>query len=245
MMKKTLLYSLAIAMLLTSTTSCEVSDTRTYLGTMAGAEIGGTIGEAIGWMSTSRHDGPGKAMLGSVIGTVAGAAIGNSMAKNSKKAKKYGRKDDTINDYGYYNDNSSADYQTGGGYDNSYDTNRDMSNRHHATAGSLTIHNVTYQDEDGDGRFSRYETINVMYEVTNRSRYPQSVVLSIDDPSNAKNFAFSPANTVTINAGQTIRYKAKAFCKSRPKSGYTNIIVTASSGANATASSSIRIHCVK
>ena len=71
----------------TTIASCDISSSRNYMGTMAGAEIGGVIGEAMGWMSTSRHDGPGKAMLGSIIGTVAGAAIGNAITKDNTQVQ--------------------------------------------------------------------------------------------------------------------------------------------------------------
>ena len=253
-MKKIAISSLAAIFLLSSITSCETMDSRSYLGTMAGAEIGGTIGEAIGWLSTSRHDGPGKAMLGSIIGTVAGAAIGNVLT--SPKSKKEA-KAERYNDYNDYNNYSSGrsndygDYQTGGGYD-SYDYNNYSSrqskksrkyqdNSYTSNNGMLTISKVSYQDEDGDGRISRYETVNVIYEVTNDGQSTATVTLSVDDPDNSRNFAFSPSNTIDMRPGETVRYKAKVFCKSKPSSGFTNVRVYARSQTAGAASSSVRI----
>lgn len=245
---KKIAYFLSSIILVGSLTSCDGMDTRSYLGTMAGAEIGGTIGEAIGWLSTSRHDGPGKAMMGSVIGTVAGAVIGNQLSKPKSSKKSYS------NDY-YDNDYASenaSNYQTGGGYDAPYTSSRSTSTpvytkRNHTgatynnTGSQLSIRNLTYQDEDGDAHFGRYETINVIYEVRNNGQTPAQVDLIIDDPTHPNNFAFSPANNVVIQPGQTIRYKAKAFCKSRPKSRTCDIIAYANSSTHGNASAQMRI----
>ena len=49
-MKKITTYTLASTLLFSSMSSCGTMDSRSYLGTMAGAEIGGTIGElSDGW----------------------------------------------------------------------------------------------------------------------------------------------------------------------------------------------------
>lgn len=249
---KKIAYFLSSIILVGSLTSCDSMDTRSYLGTMAGAEIGGTIGEAIGWLSTSRHDGPGKAMMGSVIGTVAGAVIGNQLAKPKSSKKSYSS-DYYDNDYSYEN---SSNYQTGGGYNTDYNyTPRSSSSRttsgyatrshrgvNYNNAGSqLSIRNLTYQDEDGDARFGRYETINVIYEVRNNGQTPAQVDLVIDDPTHPNNFAFSPSNNVIVQPGQTIRYKAKAFCKSRPKSRTCDIIAYANSSTHGNAYASMTI----
>ncbi len=252
MMRKTnfCLLALSAALLAGGMGSCATSSPQGYLGTMAGAEIGGTIGEAIGWLSTNRHDGPGKAMLGSIVGTVAGAIIGNHIAAQSEKS------DTRRHDGKKYSDNTSSyypDYQTEGGYDasrsNAYKgkagKKATISERSFSEYGTpLTIRNVTYQDENGDGRFSRYETINVIYEVTNTASHSVEALLYIDDPEQSKNFAYSPASTVTINPGQTIRYKAKAFCKNVPKSNYTDIRIYAQDKLGTkTAATSLRVRC--
>ena len=194
--------------------SCTYSSSSNYMGTMAGAEIGGVIGEAFGLMATHRHEGPGKAMLGLVLGTAAGAAIGNAVTK-----------DGTATGKSYHRDTYS-DYQTGGGYDSS----SSYSSYGYATTPScLSIHNVTYQDENGDGRFSRNETINITYEIKNHGNTDLSDVVLMVEPVNAKNIAVSPFTTVNIKAGETLRYKAKAFCKSYPTTNTTIFTVGASS----------------
>ncbi|MBQ4277668.1 MAG: hypothetical protein II750_06165 [Bacteroidaceae bacterium] len=252
-MRKTWIYIVSAAMLSTSLlTSCDFTSSRNYMGTMAGAEIGGVIGEALGWMSTDRHDGPGKAMLGSVIGTVAGAAIGNVLTKDREEhVVASSRRDDSRRDDIYRSDTqANGGYQTGGGYqtDGGYQTNggyqtgSDYNTRNYT---SLSIAGVTYQDEDGDGRFSRNETVNIIYEVTNHSSVAANVELKVETLSDSKNFVLSPANTVKIGPHETIRYKAKAFCKSRTSSGSVKFRLLASSSTAGNASAELQIRMSK
>lgn len=195
--------------------ACSSTSPNSYLGMMAGAEIGGTLGEAIGLMSTNRHDGPGKAMLGSVIGTVAGAAIGYEIASNADEANAAKRR------------TSSTAYA---------DATYDASDVAATTTQPLTITNITYQDEDGDGKFARYETINVIYEITNNTRQSLSVCLAIDAPNHADNLACSPNTDTTIEPEKTIRYKAKAFLKDKPSAGSVDIRVAATANGYTTSS---------
>lgn len=241
---------LAGVALLSSVTGCNTSSTNGYLGTMAGAEIGGTIGEAIGWLSTSRHDGPGKAMVGSIIGTVAGAVIGNQIATQSEKNHDTSRRQNqNSDDYAYGTATQSEknyDYQTSGGYDTYSPApadNHSYSIGHHPGSAGLTIGRVSFQDENGDGKFSRYETINVIYEVTNNTSSEASVSLSIDNPHYANAIAFSPVQTARIAPGKTIRYKAKAFMKNNVKARFVDINVYADSPTAGHASSVLKVKC--
>lgn len=247
-MKTAIAYLSAGVILLQSLTACSSSSSNVYLGTMAGAEIGGTIGEAIGWLSTSRHDGPGKAMLGSIIGTVAGAVIGNQVATQAEESEKSQRRDRRRDRY----EENVPDYQTEGGYDTSRGTNGgyaggtsahrdDNASYRIQSNAALQISQVSYQDEDGDGRFSRYETINVIYEVRNTSNRPLSVELSIGDSQHDSDIAFSPKQNALIQPGKAIRYKAKAFLKNRLSDGYANISVQAYSPDAGTAVQTLKI----
>lgn len=208
-MRKPILIPAAAAALLL--TACSSTSPNAYLGMMAGAEIGGTLGEAIGFMSTNRHDGPGKAMLGSVIGTVAGAAIGYELAQSAEQA------------------NTSAQ------------TTTQVTSAPAPSPSPLAISNITYQDEDGDGKFARYETINVIYEVTNTSSKALATQLSIQVPQVDDDIALSPTTTATIEPGKTIRYKAKAFLKNTPKAKAIDIRVEAAPNEGTVASASITI----
>ena len=250
-MKRNWIYIMCIALIGSTTImSCDISSSRNYMGTMAGAEIGGVIGEALGWMSTSRHDGPGKAMLGTIVGTVAGATIGNAVTKDNTKVVRSGRRDDTRNNI-RYEDDYNPGYQIGGGSNEGYNASRPgnysgpMTN-HDNSYSFLTISNVSYQDEDGDGKFSRNETINIIYEVTNTSKNAlDDVVLKIEALVGDKYFAVSPSNTTKIAAGERIRYKAKAFCKSKPSGSVAKFNLSASSRYGGTTSTILQVRMDK
>lgn len=251
-MRRNWIYIVCIALIGSSTLmSCDISSSRNYMGTMAGAEIGGVIGEALGWMSTSRHDGPGKAMLGSIVGTVAGAAIGNAMTKDNTTRTTVGRRDN-VRDNRRYEEDFNPGYQIGGGGNYDGYTNRDNNNYAGPARGGsnsysfLTIGNVSYQDEDGDGRISRNETINIIYEVTNTSKNAvDDVELKIETIDGDKYFAVSPSTSVKIAAGECIRYKAKAFCKSRPSKSPAQFKLLASSRYAGTTSTILQIRVNK
>lgn len=243
-MKKTWIYILSVTMLGSSMlTSCDITSSRNYMGTMAGAEIGGVVGEALGWMSTSRHDGPGKAMLGSIIGTVAGAAIGNAITRDDTETTAY--RSTSKQTKRYNQESNNAGYQTGGGYDDTYSYNNSNDSRLYTT-NNLIISGVTYQDEDGDGRCSRNETLNIIYDVKNVGTATLTdVVLNVEAVNNEKSFALSPSNTVRIAAGETIRYKAKAFCKNKPSDSVTQFKVSANSQTGGNTFSELQIRMSK
>jgi len=246
-MKRNWIYIMCIALIGSTTiVSCDISSSRNYMGTMAGAEIGGVIGEALGWMSTSRHDGPGKAMLGTIVGTAAGAAIGNALTKDNTTRTTASRRNNVRGNVPY-EDNYNPGYQIGGGSNEAYNINRPgnyagpMTNNDNSYS-FLTISNVSYQDEDGDGKFGRNETVNIIYEITNTSRNEvDDVVLKIEALDGDKYFAVSPSNTAKIAAGERIRYKAKAFCKSKPSGNVAKFNLSASSRYAGTTSTILQI----
>ena len=240
-MRRTWIFVVGTTLLISTVfTGCDITSSRNYMGTMAGAEIGGVIGEALGWMSTDRHDGPGKAMLGSVVGTVAGAAVGNALTKDRATSK---RKSSNTDDDAYI-----GGYQTGGGYDY---TDSHSGKQHQGKAGShavysdLSIGHVTYQDEDGNGRFSRNETVNIIYEVTNHANTSCRAELKIEAVNDAKSFALSPANVVHIGPHETIRYKAKAFCKGKVSKNATTFRLYALSSTHGNVSTELQIRMSK
>lgn len=245
-------------------TSCSSTSSTGYLGTMAGAEIGGTIGEAIGWLSTSRHDGPGKAMLGSVIGTVAGVVIGNQVVANAEKRTDQRNGSDRESRQQPMYDSPDYGYQTGGGYqreggyqaEGGYQTEGNQQTERKGyqigqentyTIGKsqkgLSIKNVRFQDEDGDGRFSRYETLNVIYEVTNESDQAVDATLAIDCPEERRNLVFSPSTQVTIQPHKSIRYKAKVFMKNQVKSSQVKLKVSAETAMVGKSEDELSVRC--
>ena len=237
-MKKIYVYAISSALMAgTVLSGCTYSGYESYIGTMAGAEIGGIIGESIGWMNTSRHSGPGNAMLGGIIGTAAGAIIGNAIGNEAAESRRsqereYRKRRQHQRENRQNNRNNSDTYEFG-----SYQTEggRDYTK----APGSLIISNLKYEDENGDGLINKYETINVIYEVTNPTS--RDVEVKLITGNNNNNFEFSPESTATIGAGKTIRYKAKVFCKSLPRETYSEIPVYVTSSQAGNAQESIRI----
>ena len=222
-MHKTLLLILAAAVGLSSLCGCSSSSPNAYLGMMAGAEIGGTLGEAIGFMSTNRHDGPGKALLGGVVGTVAGAAIGYSIANEADEQAAAKRR-----------------AQTAATTTTTTTTTTDASTLWEDES-PLVISSLTYEDEDGDGKFARYETINIIYEVSNNSQAKMSVELAVSCPDFPDDIVLSPSNVTDIEAGRTIRYKAKAFMKGKVNASAAYLTASASPSEGSPVSASLRI----
>ena len=256
-MKKIYVYAMSTALLAGSMlSSCTYGSYESYLGTMAGGEIGGIIGESIGWMSTSRHSGPGNAMLGGIIGTVAGAVIGNSIgnqAGEANKARRAERKRKKEERQSYENSGSYNNYENNGNYsggNETYDFSRYQTEGGRATeqlksagnysSSALQMGDLHYEDENGDGKVSKYETINVIYTVTNPSSTDVEVSLVTGDNKNT-HFEYSPAYNTTIGAGKTIRYKAKVFCKSVPKGSHSTIPVFVKSSSSGTITDNIQI----
>ena len=218
-MNKTLILTLATAVGLSSLTGCSSSSPNSYLGMMAGAEIGGTLGEAIGFMSTNRHDGPGKALLGGVVGTVAGAAIGYSIANEADEQAAAKRRAQ-----------AAATPTTTTGASTIWEDES-----------PLVISSLTYEDEDGDGKFARYETINIIYEVSNNSNADMTVELAVSCPDFPEDIVLSPSNVTDIEAGRTIRYKAKAFMKGKVSASAAYITASASPSEGSPVTASLRI----
>lgn len=240
-MKKLQIYALSAAIVCGSVLSgCTYSGYESYAGTMVGAQIGSVIGESIGWLSTSRHGGPGTAMLGSVIGTAVGAVIGNSIGNEAAESKRQERAErkqrqraERANRVARQEETDNYDFsgiQTEGGRDASVAA---INNN------SLVISNLHYEDEDGDGKMSKYETVNVIYEVHNPNSYPVDANLITGD--NNPNLEFSPVTNTRIEAGKSIRYKAKVFCKKVPDGNYTEIPLAVSGEGIETSSATIRI----
>lgn len=189
-MKRNSFFVLIVATVLAG---CSFSSNSNYMGTMVGAEIGGVIGEAIGIATHNR--GPLSAMTGRVIGTAVGAAAGYQITKQADEKRNNKQNDHNIS--------NQSDIEIPGSF---YSNNS-----------ALRIVNVSYEDENGDGKISRNETINIIYEVENISeRNLNDVELVLTCLTDQNAFMTSPAEKVSIEAGQTIRYKAKAFCKYVP-----------------------------
>ena len=247
-MRKFQIYALSAAIVCGSVFSgCTYSGYESYAGTMVGAQIGSVIGESIGWLSTSRHGGPGTAMLGSVIGTVAGAAIGNAIGNEAAEARREERAERKRRRMEAYSKKASRQHANVGRDEanDSYDFGGFQTeggrDANIASSGSsaLVISNLHYEDEDGDGKMGKYETVNVIYEIYNPNAFAVDANLITGDKN--ADLEFSPITNTRIEAGKSIRYKAKVFCKKVPDGAYTEIPLVVSGEGIETSSTSIRI----
>jgi hypothetical protein len=204
MMKKTNAFLLSLAILLSGTTTSCYNST-SYMGTIAGAQLGSTIGSAVGWLGGAGSRGNGAA-IGTLVGTVGGAAVGAAIAN---KAAKRARSTESIDpQYGYGSNEWKSETSRVYGkndYRHIYHGN--------ATNSSLYISNLTFQDENGDGKLNKEETIVVSYTVQNTGTSAAQVELAVIEPNYYKDLEISKPNVVTIAPNETMRYKSKVYCK--------------------------------
>ena len=190
-------------------------------GTMAGASIGSQIGEAIGWFSGG-HNRYGSSLVGRVIGTAAGAGIGYSITQKqiSNLNKQYDNRN-TVSENTYNNTFTPES--------NTINRNFRIGKNSKTYNNSLCIGNISYQDENSDGKISKGETCTITYEVSNNTQWLISdLVVAISEETNTKRFAFSPSTpNVSISPGGTIRYKANVFCKKKPSQSNVEIKLSA------------------
>ena len=193
-------------------------------GTMAGASIGSQIGEAIGWLSGG-HNRYGSSLVGRVIGTAAGAGIGYSITQKqiSNLNKQYDNRN-TVSENTYNNTFTPES--------NTINRNFRIGKNSKTYNNSLCIGNISYQDENSDGKISKGETCTITYEVSNNTQWLISdLVVAISEETNTKRFAFSPSTpNVSISPGGTIRYKANVFCKKKPSQ--SNVVIKLSAYSN-------------
>lgn len=104
---------------------------------------------------------------------------------------------------------------------------------HSAANGNLTIRNVRFNDEDGDGKLGRNETGQVTFEIYNDTQAPiynfDPTVVEADDN---KQIYISPSVRVeNIMPGQGLRYTATVKAGKRIKDGLIKFMVSAQKDA--------------
>ncbi|MBR1521765.1 MAG: hypothetical protein IJ635_11085 [Bacteroidaceae bacterium] len=208
-MKKTKITCLTLATVMMAS-SC----TSSYqaAGGMTGAMIGSSVGEAVGFLSGHGPFRGENAALGSLIGMGIGAVLGVGIAsqieENEKvEARRYEERNNDSYGYqnranatdGYYGD---QDYQIGGGAYNGA-----------STSAYVSISDLSYMDSDGDGYFSKDETVEVEGYITNTATTPLRDIVIYLNVNEQKNIAVSPSLTTTLQPGQKIRYTGRLHCR--------------------------------
>ena len=237
-MKKTNVFLLSLAILVSGTaTSCYNSTS--YMGTIAGAQLGSTIGNAVGWLGGGHSRGSGAA-IGTIVGTVGGAALGAAIANNAEKKSRAQYSNSNTPDYGFGSEEWKSETSRIYGkndYRHIYHGN--------STNSTLYISNLNFRDENGDGKLNKDETIEVSYTVQNTGTTPAKVELAVIEPNYYKDLEISKPNVVTIAPNETMRYKAKVYCKHNLNKKTIELQAHASSQEAGDVYEVLRVNCSK
>jgi len=205
-MKKSIVYVVSAAMLLSSCTST------TYMGTSIGTHLGSIIGGGLGAI----HGHRGDAAVGSMVGAIAGAAIGYGISsaveqEANQEAQRRVERRQSNRQRDYDDDVYQSDRDYDRGYGGSHEFDSEVVEGTPVAKRCISISNKSYYDSDGDGMFGKNEVISIVFDVTNYSdKNLRSVNLNVSPvTSQAGFFSISPSKTVKLNAGQTLRFSAK------------------------------------
>ena len=245
-MKKTLTITLCAAFLLSS------CGTYTGTGAVTGASLGGIFGSAVGGIS----DGPRGSDVGTIIGMAGGAVVGaaigaaadqereeqiTAMRQSSTRSSSSTSTKSSSSNSSVSSSAENSDYYDASGYDptNSGDDRLDVdlsseggTDYANYTDECLTIRNVTFTDNDGDGLLSPGETGKITFEVMN---YTPSTVYnvqpSVTETSNNKNVYISSGICVeSVLSGKGIRYSAMVKGGSKLKNGTLHFQISVTTG---------------
>lgn len=246
-MKKILMLSLSAATLLGS------CGTYTATGAYAGASLGGIFGSAVGGIS----DGPRGSDVGTLIGmaggAVVGAAIGNA-ADQERENKIAEARQARSSGSGTSSSSSSSSsvsysdddvYSTGAedsGFDptNSGDDRLDIdmdassstSSYTQYTDETLTLRNIEFTDDGGDGFLNPDETGKITFEIMNYTpNTVYDVTPSVEETTGNRYVYVSQSVRVeSIESGKGIRYTAMVKGGSKLKSGKAVFSITIATG---------------
>ena len=245
-MKKVMTISLCAAFILGG------CGTYTGTGAVTGASLGGIFGSAVGGIS----DGPRGSDMGTLIGMAGGAVVGAAIGaaadqereeqisemRQSRTRSSSSTSTGTGSGSGNTDYSSASnDYYDDSGYDptNSGDDRLDVdlsseggTDYSSYTDACLTIRNVAFTDNDGDGLLSPGETGKITFEVMN---YTPSTVYnvqpSVTETSGNKNIYISSGICVeSVLSGKGIRYTAMVKGGSKLKNGTLHFQIAVTTG---------------
>lgn len=213
--------TLAAALLVSSCTS-SYQAAGGVTGAMIGSHVGGAVG-ALAGHGHGRHYRGESAALGSLIGMGIGAILGVGITSqieekeraDARRYEDYNRNRRPVGDDRY--DDSNVGYQTSGGHQGGYQGGYQVNVPNHnyqigdgaAVSTVLSITDLSYMDQDGDGYISKDETIEVEAFITNTSNSVLRDVVIYLTVSEPKSFSVSPLLTTTLQPGQKIRYTGR------------------------------------
>lgn len=194
---------------------------------LAGASIGSRLGRDVGYLTGGWRFGGSSAALGSLIGAGVGAALGvgihNGIEQNRER-RTMDRARDRQDRLDRTTKGNDYDYQIGGGSNGGYAPQDSYQQEGYANTtvsnAYVSVSPLTYMDGDGDGYISKNEAVEVEAYITNTSgRDLQDVTISLEGPDSRYVTVSSPI-TITLRAGQKIRYTGRIYCQ-RAKSNRT------------------------
>lgn len=216
-MKKTLLLSVTAAVLLCG------CNTYTGAGAYAGATLGGVFGSIVGGINGGPRGSDVGALVGMAGGAIAGAAIGSvADQQEAEKAAAAGSRATTYQTYHVDADDVDDRIDFGSA------TDQTPPNDVYSSA-TLTVRNVRFVDENGDGRLNPGETGRIMFEVINDTPVDvYDVVPMVTEANGNRNILISESARIEgIAPGKGIRYTAMVKGDKRLRSGRARFLITA------------------
>jgi len=193
-MKKSLLFLLGVALIVSSCTN------NTAAGLYAGGEFGHVIGSAIGGLAGGWRGHHTGALIGTVGGMVAGAAIGSAVDRAQEKKW----------------EERQAPRRSRQNIDNRSDIRPLQESQ-----SQLEIVNAVITESHVDGVLTRGEECTVTFEIMNTSDQPiYDVRPFVEDATGNKHINISPnLHIESIAPHQGIRYTATILADKRLKDG--------------------------
>ena len=223
-MKKTLLVSVSVLLLLTS------CGTYTGVGAYTGATFGSIIGSAIGGISGGRHGSDVGTLIGMAGGAMVGASVGaaadnakqreyeqyqaDHQQRMEKRQRNYGGQAQSQSSYDNQADETDSGFDpSGSGDDRLYGFGEDLSSVPTSKSGTLAdleIRNPRIMDASRDGELTRGEEARMVFEIYNCSSEPAfQVQPSVSEVTGNKHIYISENVLVEcIYPGKGIRYTA-------------------------------------
>lgn len=219
-MKKMLLFSLSVLIVMSSCGSYEAS------GAATGAHFGSIIGSAIGGITGGWRGSDIGTLVGMAGGAVVGAAIGKAAdEKAEKQAVEYARIRREQRQYNYADSGESGYDPQGRGDDRIMIDGMPGDDN---VPAKLEISNARLLDASRDGCLTRGETARVVFEIRNLSEKPvYNVQPSVTELTGNRHIHISQNVLVeNIEPHQTIRYTAQVKADSGLRNGEAVIRVS-------------------
>lgn len=208
-------------------------------GALTGAHFGSMVGGILGGLNGGWRGHEVGTLVGMAAGAASGAAVGHATEQSRKnKIEKYHR---NMEQRTYAQQRSNQNYDESGFNESNsgndvidFSPSSNNDNAYYGTsAGTLTVSNIRFNDEDKDYKLSRKEKGEVSFELTNNSGRPIFNVMPVISAADGnKHILISPSAKIeAIAPGKSIRYTAMIIGDGSLKAGDTNFNIDIYAGA--------------